>query len=101
MVIGDVLVMFIFWQYYQENAEACSHHGTYKCGICECLPGAFGRRCECTSDEISHNVTTMDCIQPNSPNGLECSGKGQCICGRCDCETRPKENEVNIFTHKE
>ncbi|CAH1118909.1 unnamed protein product [Phaedon cochleariae] len=80
-------------KFYMESAPACSHHGTYKCGVCDCYAGAFGRHCECTSDEISRNVTTMDCVPPGSPSGLECSGKGQCVCGRCDCETRANDNE--------
>ncbi|XP_018572183.1 integrin beta-PS isoform X2 [Anoplophora glabripennis] len=80
-------------EFYEENSPLCSHFGTYKCGICECLPGAFGRRCECTSEEISRDITKMDCIDPKNPNGTSCSGKGQCICGRCDCETRSNDNE--------
>nr|XP_023020280.1 integrin beta-PS isoform X1 [Leptinotarsa decemlineata]XP_023020284.1 integrin beta-PS isoform X1 [Leptinotarsa decemlineata] len=79
-------------RFYLENAPACSHHGTYKCGVCECYPGAFGRHCECTLDEISRNITTTDCILPGT-SGPECSGKGQCVCGRCDCESRTNDNE--------
>ncbi|XP_030754778.1 integrin beta-PS isoform X1 [Sitophilus oryzae] len=77
-------------RYYLENAPACHHHGTYKCGICECNPGAFGRHCECNADEInklSFNKT-LGCIKPNSTTGQECSGRGTCICGRCECESR-------------
>ncbi|KAJ8936075.1 hypothetical protein NQ314_012510 [Rhamnusium bicolor] len=67
--------------------------GTYKCGICECNPGAFGRICQCTSEQSAENTTLLDCVHPSSPPGLECSGKGQCVCGRCSCEARANDNE--------
>ncbi|ERL93211.1 hypothetical protein D910_10507, partial [Dendroctonus ponderosae] len=75
-------------KYYQENAPACGLHGTYKCGICDCNPGAFGRHCECSGDEIAKHPKTIGCAPPNSTTGIECSGRGTCICGRCDCESR-------------
>ncbi|XP_044753352.1 integrin beta-PS isoform X2 [Coccinella septempunctata] len=72
---------------YQVNSPQCHNHGTYQCGICDCNFGSFGRFCECTTEKISQN-TTRGCIQPGSPSGLECSGRGSCICGRCECEAR-------------
>ncbi|XP_066139995.1 integrin beta-PS isoform X1 [Euwallacea fornicatus] len=75
-------------KYYKENAAACHFQGTYKCGICVCNPGAFGRHCECSADEVSNLPKTTGCITPNSTTGVECSGRGTCICGRCECESR-------------
>lgn len=75
-------------KYYQENAPACHYQGTYKCGICDCNPGAFGRHCECSADEVTKLPKTTGCVPPNSTTGAECSGRGTCICGRCECESR-------------
>ncbi|XP_056640802.1 integrin beta-PS isoform X1 [Diorhabda sublineata] len=80
-------------KYYKEQAPACSSMGTYKCGICECYPGAFGPHCECLPDELPTNITATDCIQPDIPNAIECSGRGQCVCKKCICESRLSENE--------
>lgn len=30
------------------------------------------------------------------PPEVECSGRGQCVCGHCECDTRQLENEVSI-----
>ncbi|XP_076250227.1 position-specific antigen beta subunit myospheroid isoform X1 [Rhynchophorus ferrugineus] len=82
-------------KFYEENSPVCHNHGTYKCGICECNPGAFGRHCECNADEINNMSLnkTLGCIKPNSTTGAECSGRGTCICGRCDCDSKsPVEN---------
>ncbi|CAG9834767.1 unnamed protein product [Diabrotica balteata] len=84
-------------RYYKENAPACSSMGTYKCGICECSPGAFGKHCECISDSSSTNITVNDCTPPDVPNALLCSGRGQCVCNKCMCESRQNENEVSIM----
>ncbi|XP_060528890.1 integrin beta-PS isoform X2 [Cylas formicarius] len=76
-------------KYYQENATFCHHHGTYKCGICVCNPGAFGRSCECNAEEIPKLPKSgTSCIPPNSTTGIECSSRGHCLCGRCECEPR-------------
>lgn len=80
-------------KYYKEYAAACSNMGIYKCGICECYPGAYGPHCECLPDDLTANATTTDCIQRNLPNAVECSGRGQCVCKKCICETRASENE--------
>ncbi|XP_072388353.1 integrin beta-PS-like [Diabrotica undecimpunctata] len=80
-------------RYYKENAPACSRMGTYKCGICECSPGTFGKQCECIFDSLSTNITVNDCTPPDVPSALLCSGRGQCVCNKCMCELRQNENE--------
>lgn len=80
-------------RYYKENSPSCSFHGTYKCGVCDCDFGAFGRHCECTADQTNKLNKTIGCVEPDSITGMECSGKGQCVCGRCECELRTNENE--------
>ena len=38
---------------YEENSPLCSGVGTYKCGLCNCPPDLFGRKCECLADNFS------------------------------------------------
>ncbi len=33
------------------NSSECSHFGTSACGVCECDPNRFGKRCECSGDD--------------------------------------------------
>ncbi|CAG9864043.1 unnamed protein product [Phyllotreta striolata] len=72
-------------KYYKERADKCSNMGTYKCGICECYPGALGPHCECLTDDLTSNSTISDCIRPDFPDDKECSGQGQCVCKKCIC----------------
>lgn len=37
---------------------------------------------------------SSDCRPVNSTTTLDCSGKGQCVCGVCECEKRPNQDEV-------
>ncbi|XP_050304275.1 integrin beta-PS isoform X1 [Anthonomus grandis grandis] len=79
-------------KYYQENAPACHYQGTYKCGICECNPEAFGRRCECSA--ATKLTKTTGCFAQNNTSGVECSARGTCICGKCECETRSPPERI-------
>ena len=66
------------------NSPDCSDgNGTYVCGICECNSGRFGETCGCTG-EAPQDVSS--CIKPGS-NSV-CSKRGQCLCGKCECEQR-------------
>ncbi|KAJ8985291.1 hypothetical protein NQ317_007078 [Molorchus minor] len=79
----------------QRNSPRCSSAGTYKCGVCDCNPGAFGTKCECHTGGDIRNVT-MNCINPNTT--VECSGRGDCVCGHCVCRERP--NKLEMITGK-
>lgn len=81
-------------KYYEENARACNFHGTYKGGICDCNPGAFGRHCECNGDTVSEFPSNVQCLPANSTTKFECSGRGTCICGRCECESRSPLEQI-------
>ena len=49
--------------------------------ICSCYCRAFsGRFCECDEGKQSHE---SEC---HTPNGQECSNRGKCECGKCNCE---------------
>jgi len=62
--------------YYNGLLCAGSDHGTCKCGACSCKPGWKGSNCACRD-----SVDT--CIAPGG--GELCSGKGECVCGECQC----------------
>ncbi|KAK6473061.1 integrin beta-3-like [Huso huso] len=57
-------------------------NGTYECGICQCLPGRLGPRCECS--EGDYNPSQQDKCSPKANSSI-CSGHGECICGQCVC----------------
>uniref|UniRef100_UPI00358E51B5 integrin beta-6-like isoform X3 n=1 Tax=Myxine glutinosa TaxID=7769 RepID=UPI00358E51B5 len=62
----------------------CSNgHGSLVCGICSCLPGYFGPQCECSS-EMKSEAASATC-RPDDGQGAECSARGQCTCGSCNC----------------
>ncbi|XP_068210289.1 integrin beta-PS-like isoform X2 [Palaemon carinicauda] len=69
---------------YIEDAEQCSFHGTYMCGICECHKGYMGSDCQCETKLTGKNYTSDEsCIGPDT--SLICSNRGTCVCGICQC----------------
>ncbi|XP_075237290.1 integrin beta-PS-like isoform X1 [Lycorma delicatula] len=81
--------------FYEEHSDRCSGYGTYKCGLCECDDLHFGRRCECDVNNIRQGIgedLTAGC-RPDNTTTVDCSGRGQCICGQCECETRADPDE--------
>lgn len=59
----------------------CNYHGVSVDGKCDCESGYYGRECECPGGESHPNA----CFRPNTT--MICSGRGDCICGKCDCHT--------------
>ena len=60
------------------NSSTCSSNGDLTCGLCTCANGWAGNNCSCST------INNVSC--PIGPNGIECSGRGQCgICGQCIC----------------
>ncbi|CAG9564645.1 unnamed protein product [Danaus chrysippus] len=53
-----------------------AEHGVCACGQCACVSGWAGEACDCTLD-------TDMCIAPGRED--VCSGNGECVCGRCQC----------------
>jgi len=43
------------------NSTDCSYFGTSTCGICECNPNRFGKKCECDDDDAIRQNTTDQC----------------------------------------
>ncbi|XP_017064418.1 integrin beta-PS isoform X1 [Drosophila eugracilis] len=78
---------------YQEHAESCSRHGTSMCGICSCDDNHFGNKCECSATDItSKNANDAGCRADNTTT-TDCSGRGNCDCGVCQCHKRPNPEE--------
>ena len=60
------------------SSSTCSSNGVLTCGLCTCANGWAGNNCSCS--------TTNNVSCPIGPNGIECSGRGQCgTCGQCIC----------------
>lgn len=87
--------------------ESCLHHGDCIEGVCHCLQGYSGARCEivdrnCSNDCSGHGscevgsvcicesgFTGDDCATPGCPSSqnIECSGNGRCVNGTaCECD---------------
>jgi len=79
---------------YIENAPQCSGHGTYMCGICQCAPDFFGRRCECDAENLSFHGDLEAGCRPDNTTTTLCNNRGDCICGKCECYPRENPNEV-------
>ena len=94
----NVIILISFYisviQGYIENARQCSGHGTYKCGICECAPDYFGRRCECDAENLSFHGDLEAGCRPDNTTTTLCNNRGDCICGKCECY--PRENPLEV-----
>ncbi|XP_041366244.1 integrin beta-PS-like [Gigantopelta aegis] len=73
------------------NSPLCSGgNGTYECGKCTCNHGRYGKFCECDATVVSSEESDAKCIRANST--VPCSGKGQCVCGICECYQRSSDS---------
>jgi protocadherin alpha len=43
------------------NSSKCSHFGTSACGVCECDPNRFGKRCECSGGDAIRQDMINQC----------------------------------------
>ncbi|KAI6234958.1 Integrin beta-PS [Aphelenchoides besseyi] len=74
------------------NAPECSGYGNLVCGMCQCIDGYVGERCECQSGGESAVALEAKCRKDN--NSLICSGRGVCKCGVCHCFPRANPEEI-------
>ncbi|XP_016949132.1 integrin beta-PS isoform X2 [Drosophila biarmipes] len=78
---------------YEKNSDSCNKHGTSMCGICQCDDSHFGNKCECSATDInSKNANDASC-RPDNTTLTDCSGRGNCVCGTCECHKRPNPQE--------
>jgi len=50
----------------------------------------FGHTCECDANNIRHgndSIMISGC-RLNEDFEINCSGRGECSCGQCDCQAR-------------
>lgn len=62
----------------------CNNQGHVSCGVCRCSEGFLGQFCNCSADQRVH---TASCRRGG--DGLVCDGRGDCVCGRCNCQAKP------------
>ncbi|KAM6245399.1 integrin beta-4 isoform 2-T2 [Porphyrio hochstetteri] len=72
------------------NSPKCSFHGDFACGQCICHPGWRGDTCDCSPASSPNNNA---CIRPGDVE--PCSGRGECLCGKCQCYTEDLTQRFN------
>jgi protocadherin alpha len=79
---------------YEPNSGKCNEKGTLACGICECHANFFGRNCECNANDLGSSGLDFNKCRPDNTTDIECSGRGNCLCGQCQCNLRDNPEEV-------
>jgi integrin beta 1 len=79
---------------FEEKSSLCNNAGTLKCGICECDVQHFGRSCECSNTDIGGDKNLDMMCRPDNTTLIDCNGRGNCVCGQCDCTQRENPDEV-------
>lgn len=70
----------------QPASPACHNgNGTLECGVCLCDPGRLGPHCECS--EVDYKPTDTDSCE-HTPGAAVCNGRGDCVCGQCNCHSK-------------
>ena len=65
------------------------------CGICQCAPDFFGRKCECDAEHLSFHGDLEAGCRPDNTTTTLCNNRGECVCGKCECHKRTNPTEVS------
>ncbi|XP_053732658.1 integrin beta-2 [Synchiropus splendidus] len=76
----------------ESNHPLCSAKGRVSCGVCSCSAGFIGQFCECSVGNKDATSLRASCRRNN---GTECEGRGDCVCGRCQCHTTKNGNSYH------
>ena len=79
---------------WEENSPRCGGVGTHRCGVCDCPADHFGRQCECSAANLSFQGEWEAGCRPDNSSQTLCNNRGDCICGKCECLPREREEEV-------
>ncbi|CAG0919657.1 unnamed protein product [Notodromas monacha] len=75
------------------SARECNYNGDLKCGICACKEQYRGRACECNATHADTDDMQAGC-RPDNRTEILCSGRGDCVCGECQCFPRSNPEET-------
>ncbi|XP_037089546.1 integrin beta-PS-like [Pollicipes pollicipes] len=71
----------------------CNNHGSLRCGLCACDEEHFGALCECSQRDGGGRRGDDRCRLAGD-TGDTCQGRGECVCGQCQCFERSNPQEV-------
>lgn len=83
-------------EFEEKNSPKCNSSGTYECGACTCNPGRYGRHCECDGSQLGSADYDAQCKMTNTSK--VCEGRGQCLCGKCDCQAISSSNTSRRYS---
>ena len=91
-------MLWLNFQGYEKNSHICKNRGDFACGVCDCKNEFVGRFCECSKNTLDGSKHTEDKSRCYANNGsdTECSGRGKCLCGQCQCSPSREYPDVEV-----